>query len=119
MMDESKWPNRVTEMISYPSQRETEVEHINSICFRLFDIWCERRSITPLGYLMHCWPLVDSGPKAIRRVGETLRELRKSHPMELDGEATAMLRELAECVDALLLRAVHEPQGVIEIRLSS
>ena len=53
-------------MIPYLSQRENEVEHINSICFRLFDIWCERRCITPLGYLMHCWPLVDSGPKAIR-----------------------------------------------------
>jgi hypothetical protein len=106
-------------MIPYLSQRENEVEHINSICFRLFDIWCERRCITPLGYLLHCWPLVDSGPKAIRRVGETLRELRKSHHTELDGDVAAMLRELADCVDDLLLRAVHEPAAATGIRLSS
>ncbi|WP_025596713.1 hypothetical protein [Burkholderia sp. WSM2230] len=105
-------------MIPYLSQRENEVEHINSICFRLFDIWCERRCVTPLGYLMHCWPLVDSGPKAIRRVGETLRELRKSHHTELDSDAEAMLRELADCVDDLLLRVVPEPAAVVGIRLS-
>ncbi|HEX7934107.1 MAG TPA: hypothetical protein VF573_13685 [Paraburkholderia sp.] len=106
-------------MIPYLSERENEVEHINSICFRLFDIWCERRSITPLGYLMHCWPLVDSGPKAIRRVGETLRELRKSHPAELDGTTGAMLLELADCVDDLLVRVVAEPAGLMGIRLLS
>jgi len=106
-------------MIPYLSQRENEVEHINSICFRLFDIWCERRCVTPLGYLMHCWPLVDSGPKAVRRVGETLRELRKWHQAELDSDVAAMLRELSDCVDEVLLRVVPEPPTLRGIRLSS
>ena len=90
-------------MIPYLSERENEVEYINSMCLRLFDSWCESRSVTPLGYLLHCWPLVDSGPKAIRRLGETLRELRKSHADALDRDTSQVLRELADCVDEILV----------------
>lgn len=89
-------------MIPYLSGRENEVEYINSICLRLFDTWCEKRSVTPLGYLLHCWPLLDSKPQAIRRLGDTLRELRKSHPEALDRDASHALRELADCVDEIL-----------------
>ncbi|RDK00994.1 hypothetical protein [Paraburkholderia lacunae] len=89
-------------MIPYLSGRENEVEYINSICLNLFDTWCENRSVTPLGYLLHCWPLLDSGPRAIRRLGDTLRELRKSHPETLNVKTSQALRELADCVDEIL-----------------
>jgi hypothetical protein len=89
-------------MVPYLSERENEVEHISSICLRLFDTWCERKSVTPLVYLLRCWPLENSDPKSIRRLGETLRELRKRHPKALDGEVLRVLHELADCVDELL-----------------
>jgi hypothetical protein len=92
-------------MIPYLSERENAVEHINTICMHLFDSWCEHRSVTPLVYLLHCWPLMDSHPTTIRRLGDTLSELRKTHLEALDAETVQDLFELADCVDEVLLRA--------------
>jgi hypothetical protein len=92
-------------MIPYLSERENAVEHINTICMHLFDSWCEHRSVTPLVYLLHCWPLMDSHPTTIRRLGDTLSELRKTHLETLDAETVQDLFELADCVDEVLLRA--------------
>jgi hypothetical protein len=92
-------------MIPYLSERENAVEHINTICMRLFHSWCEYRSVTPLVYLLHCWPLMDSHPTTIRRLGDTLSELRKTHLETLDAEAVQVLFELADCVDEILSRA--------------
>jgi hypothetical protein len=89
-------------MVPYLSERENAVEHISSICLRLFDTWCASKSVTPLIYLLRCWPLGNSDPISIRRLGATLRELRKRHPEALDGDALRVLHELADCVDELL-----------------
>jgi hypothetical protein len=59
-------------MIPYLSERENAVEHIHTICLRLFDSWCENRNVIPLAYLMHCWPLINSGPISIRRLADTM-----------------------------------------------
>lgn len=92
-------------MFPYLSERENAVEQINSICMHLFDTWCEQRNVTSLAYLLHCWPLTDSEPASIRRLGETLWELRKTHGERLGGEAVQALLNVADLVDEVLLHA--------------
>lgn len=92
-------------MIPYLSERENAVEQINSICMHLFDTWCEHRCVTSLAYLLHCWPLTDSEPSTIRRLGETLWELRKAHAESLSGDVVRRLLDLADWVDEILLHA--------------
>lgn len=91
-------------MIGYLSERENIVEQVNSICTRLFDTWCETRSLTPLTYLMHCWPMIDSTPNAIRRLGETMRDLRRYHVDQLDEYGFQSLCEMADLIDELIER---------------
>ena len=90
-------------MIPRLSERENAVERINAICLRLFDIWCQRRSVTALTYLLHCWPLMDSRPATIRRLHKTLSELRRTHLETIDVEAEQALFELAVWTDEILL----------------
>lgn len=91
-------------MITYLSERENVVEQINSICLRLFDAWCESRNVTPLAYLMHCWPMINSTPHAVRRLGETMRDLRRYHGDDLDEDDFQVLCEMADLIDELIER---------------
>ncbi|TKC92310.1 hypothetical protein FAZ69_01070 [Trinickia terrae] len=92
-------------MIVHLHEREEAVEQINSICLRLFDLWCEKRCVTPLAYLMHCWPLLDTGGASIRRLVDTMDELCKFHPDEvLEHDLWLPLHELAARADDLLVR---------------
>jgi len=88
-------------MIAYPSEWENVIEQINSSCLRLFDTWCETRSVTALAYLMYCWPLIDSTPNTLRRLGETIRDLRRSDADQLDENAFLGLYEMADLMDEL------------------
>lgn len=58
-------------------------EEIETLCFRLFDGWCERRSIIPLAYLMYAWPILTSDGFSNKRIETTLRELQQFHPDSL------------------------------------
>lgn len=87
--------------MGYLSERENVVEQVDSICMRLFDTWCEARCIRSLAYLMHCWPLIDSTPNALRRLGETLRELRRNHADQIDEGDFRALCEVADLIDEL------------------
>ncbi|MGF6472335.1 hypothetical protein [Paraburkholderia youngii] len=88
-------------MMGYLSERENVVSQIDAICLRLFDAWCETRSLTALAYLMHCWPLSDSSPSALRRLGETLRDLRRNHANRIDDCDFRALCEVADLIDEL------------------
>lgn len=91
-------------MNAYPSERDNIVERVNSLCLRLFDAWCDTRSVTALAYLMHCWPMIDSTPGALRRLGETMRDLQRYHGDQLDDEAFQALCEMAALIDELVGR---------------
>ncbi|MBC8741477.1 hypothetical protein OKW30_000281 [Paraburkholderia sp. Clong3] len=90
-------------MIGYLSERENVIEQIDVICLRLFDTWCETRSVTSLAYLMHCWPLIDSTTNALRRLGQTMRELRRNHADQIDEYDFRALCEVADLIDELTL----------------
>jgi len=95
-------------MSQIPSQHTAVVERINSICHRLFEMWCENKCLVPLCYLMHCWPLSRVDLAAVRQLGETMHELKVSCD-ELDGVSTESLRDLIDSVNRLMLLATTEP----------
>jgi len=65
---------------------------IDEICQSLFDRWCERRNVVALAYLMHAWPLLIGGPHIVKRLLQSLRELKEHHSELLSWEERAMLR---------------------------
>jgi hypothetical protein len=90
-------------MVPYLSERENAVEHINAMCMHLFDLWCESRSVVPLAYLLKGWPLTNSDPEAIRRLGNALRDLRRHHLLDPNDASFHELCELSDCVEDLLI----------------
>jgi hypothetical protein len=62
------------------------LEEIDRLCVRLFDNWCERRSVIPLSFLMHAWPILRAAPLARTRLLNTLQELQQFHPDSLSAE---------------------------------
>src|SRR5690242_8517483 len=62
------------------------LEEIDRLCIRLFDNWCERRSVIPLSFLMHAWPILGTAPLATTRLLNTLQELQQFHPETLSTE---------------------------------
>jgi hypothetical protein len=89
-------------MMAYLSERENVVERVDSLCLRLFDTWCETRNVTPLAYLLHCWPLTDSAPDALRQVRETMRYLQRHHADQFDAYGFHALCEMADLIDELV-----------------
>ncbi|TKC81311.1 hypothetical protein FAZ69_28705 [Trinickia terrae] len=89
-------------MVPYLSERENAIEDVHSICQRLFDRWCEGRNAAALSYLMRCWPLMDSEPRTLRKLDETLREYTRQHRSTVDRETLQMLGELADSCAELL-----------------
>ena len=92
-------------MISEWDDGLARVQDVDTICMRLFDTWCESRNLTPLAYLMHCWPLSDNRAGTIRRLQESMKDLRHNHADKLDLYALSALGELARSLDELIDRA--------------
>jgi hypothetical protein len=86
----------------YPGSRKEQVDEVETLCLRLFDAWCESRSLMPLTYLMHCWPMPHRCAGAIRRLHETITDLRHYHADWLDVHTSATLGELCECLGRLI-----------------
>ncbi|KAA1004052.1 hypothetical protein FVF58_33490 [Paraburkholderia panacisoli] len=89
-------------MIPYLSERENSIEQVNEMCLHLFDLWCESRSVVPLTHLLRGWPLTNSEPEALRRLGNALRDLRRQHLHDAKSHWSQELCELSDCVEDLL-----------------
>lgn len=74
------------------------MEETNRLCMHLFDSWCARRSVIPLSFLMHAWPVLKATPLARAHLLNTLKELRKFHPDSLT-EADHQVIELVLEID--------------------
>jgi hypothetical protein len=70
------------------------IAHIDELCTSLFDLWCERRSLIPLAYLMHSWPILTVDPFVFKRLSDTLNELVKFHRDALTGLECKLACEL-------------------------
>ena len=100
-------------MIAYLSEWENVVEQLNALCMSLFDRWCEGREVTLLAYLMHCWPMIDSTPHTIRRLGETMRDLRRHHGDQLDKYSFQALCEMADLIEELVQRPARNVRPMV------
>ncbi|NPT53763.1 hypothetical protein GNZ13_03825 [Paraburkholderia sp. 5N] len=90
-------------MSGHSENHEHVFERLNTACQRLFETWCESRSVIPLGYLLHSWPLPDKGHVSVKRLADGLRELGRTDPDALGGRIWPILCELALCIDEIVL----------------
>ena len=67
---------------------------LHDLCLQLFDIWCEKRSVIPLAYLMHAWPTSNPDAQARGRLLCALRDLQMWHAEALSKEEHQMIGRL-------------------------
>jgi len=90
-------------MSAYSADHQDAVELVDDACQRLFDMWCESRSVIPLGYLLHCWPLPDKRRASVQRLADGMRELSRADPDALGGRIWPVICDLVLHIDELLL----------------
>lgn len=59
--------------------KQEDANEMDQMFLHLFDSWCERRSVIPLAYLMHAWPILTAGSLARIRLQRTLLDLKQFH----------------------------------------
>lgn len=79
------------------------MEKIDQLCLALFDGWCERRSVIPLAYLMHAWPLLTSVAPARTRLSNVLQELQWFHPESLTPDEHQVIKQVL-AIDAYAVK---------------
>ena len=97
----------MTRIISEPNA----LEDIDRLCNLLFDSWCERRSVIPLAYLMHAWPIAGATTLVGTRLQETLHALRQLHSDSLSPNDHQIIRQV--CAIAAL-PGNADPEGFFE-----
>jgi hypothetical protein len=91
------------------ASEQDDRNEIDELCRYLFDDWCERRSVVPLSYLMHAWPLVGADPRGCSRLLEALQELLESDPESLTRSELLIIRQM------LAIHA-HKSPGIGRLR---
>lgn len=93
------------------SFKQDDADEMDQLCLYLFDGWCERRSVIPLAYLMHAWPILPAGPLARIRLLSALQELRQFHADSLTQDDHLVIkRVLSINADAVQRR----PEGILQ-----
>ncbi|WP_342310458.1 hypothetical protein [Burkholderia pyrrocinia] len=85
-------------------QQTALAESVNSMCLDLFDRWCEARSVIPLAYLMHTWPIVTPTLPTMARLSRTLRELVIYHQHTLEHDDRLIIEGVISIVGDAWLR---------------
>jgi hypothetical protein len=75
-------------------------EEITALCMQLFDSFCERRSVLPLAYLMHAWPLTEANEKGFRMLRQSLRDLSLWHAAEIEGVECLLIGQILSTLAA-------------------
>ncbi|ANB75627.1 hypothetical protein [Paraburkholderia phytofirmans] len=89
-------------MFSVKDEVSDVAAEIENLCGTLFDRWCEKRSVVPLAYLMHSWPLAAPTPLRIMRLSCVLRDLMNAYCESLDVDD----RQLIHTVVAIANRVI-------------
>ncbi|AMV48354.1 hypothetical protein ATN79_47735 [Paraburkholderia caribensis] len=71
-------------------------DELEKICLFLFDSWCETRSVLPMVYLLHAWPVLDQDEKGRRRLASALRDLARFHPEAINTDDLSRIERIAE-----------------------
>ena len=92
--------------------RSALTAQIDQGCLALFDLWCERRSVIKLAYLMHGWPMSAPAPSRIASLSSSLRELMRSYPETFDVEDRHMVADVVLICERILEHGAPEPQSI-------
>jgi len=76
---------------SGPTSSQIRNWHFDDACTRLFDLFCERRRIVHLAYLLRAWPLTSESGSSISRLLSALHELLRGHAESMESDETALL----------------------------
>lgn len=76
---------------SGPASSQIQNWHLDDACTRLFDVFCERRRIVQLAYLLRAWPLTSESGSSISRLLSALHELLRGHAESMEPDETALL----------------------------
>ncbi|NPT62256.1 hypothetical protein [Paraburkholderia elongata] len=82
-------------------QATATFDEIESLCIHLFDIWCERRSVVPLTYLMQSWPMPTLSSLVVTRLVGGFQDLLRFHAASLAADETELLESVIALVDEL------------------
>jgi hypothetical protein len=85
---------------------------IDQGCLALFDLWCERRSVIKLAYLMHGWPMSAPVPSRVASLSSSLRELMRSYPEIFDVEDRHMVANIVLICERILEQSAPESPSV-------
>jgi hypothetical protein len=73
---------------------------IDELCNRLFDSFCERKSVMPLAYLMQAWPLIESNSRQLDTLLHCLDDLGRWHTAELLATERTLIRQIVAMLAA-------------------
>jgi hypothetical protein len=79
-------------------------DDINTGCSELFDSWCERRAVRPLGYLLRAWPLASGLTDDWGDLHEALRALRADCRTEISEVEHAKVDDLIRAIAVIVFR---------------
>lgn len=79
---------------TYLHQIQDLASRIDDACARLFDLFCERRRIVPLAFLMHNWPLAMDNISMVPRLVTTLGELQASYHHSLESDERRLIVDI-------------------------
>jgi hypothetical protein len=82
-------------------QATATFDEIESLCIHLFDIWCERRSVVPLTYLMQSWPMPTLSSLVVTRLVGGFQDLLRFHAASLAAGETELLTTVIALADEL------------------
>jgi hypothetical protein len=75
------------------------LHEIKDTCLMLFDLWCERRGVIPLAYLMHCWPMPKPSVAVLTRLSASLADLARYHHDILGRDEQLAVRRVIHLVE--------------------
>ncbi|MFI0348765.1 MAG: hypothetical protein ACH346_08440 [Chthoniobacterales bacterium] len=61
---------------------------------KLIDVWCERRCLKPLAYLLPCYSLCEELKEQWQELLEALEEIKNMHSHELTADERKIVKEL-------------------------
>src|ERR1700722_18456167 len=84
-------------------------DEIGSLCIHLFDIWCERRSVVHLMYLMQSWPTPTLSSLVVTRLVSGFQDLLRFHAESLAVDETELLTSVIALADELRRGPFSDP----------
>lgn len=74
--------------------RRSSDRGIDDLCIQLFDLFCERRRVIPLAFLMRCWPIAGDALYRVSRLADTMDELITSCGDQLSGDEYGVILDV-------------------------